>query len=53
MNRENAEIRKNTVREVYEKELIDFLQVSNRFSQFMPQHRIGYVKLTWNDTNYF
>lgn len=51
MNRKNADIRKNTVREVCEKKLVELLEVSDDFGKFMPKHRIGYVRLTWNWKN--
>jgi hypothetical protein len=51
VNRENADLIKNSVREVCEKELVELLHVSDDLGEFMPQHRIGYVRLTWNWKN--
>jgi hypothetical protein len=51
VNRENPHIIKNSVREVCEKALVELLHVSDDLGEFMPQHRIGYVRLTWNWKN--
>ncbi|MDF0552688.1 hypothetical protein [Kamptonema sp. UHCC 0994] len=48
MNRENTDSRKNTLREIFEKELVEFLDTSNDLREFMPEQRIVCVDLEWN-----